>query len=83
MGPIYVELTPVTGDKESIIINFMDIDDIIAAHGNEFEFKGRVNQYDNLELPHTIIIIGGKRIPVVQSSAEVIKKIQDEFIAQY
>ena len=49
MGPIYVELTPVTGDKESIIINFMDIDDIIAAHGNEFEFKGRVNHYDNLE----------------------------------
>ena len=50
MGPIYVELTPVTGDKESIIINFMDIDDIIAAHGNEFEFKITKSQLDNIGL---------------------------------
>lgn len=74
---LYIELIPAVGGNNPIKINFMEIDDIISAHGNEVEFKGNVNHYESREFSHAIIVIGSERIPVVQSSREIIKKMHD------
>ena len=54
MKPIYIDLVAASGSKDILKINFMEVDDIIAAHGNKTEFAGNVTYYE-YELQYTRI----------------------------